>query len=113
MNIVELVEHCLENGIYLFAENGNLKARGNENQIQILAPTLKERKADLVQYLEYINKQPTEPYREEPLSRYFMAEGWSCETAIDLARGMIERGSYLPDHENVKYLEYEGQEDRQ
>lgn len=104
MNIVELVEHCLENGIYLFVENGNLKAQGNQNQIQILAPTLKERKADLVQYLEYINKRPSEPYEIEPLSRYFAAEGWSYEGAIDLARGMIERGSFLSAHEHEKYL---------
>lgn len=104
MNIVELVEHCLENGIYLFVENGNLKAQGNQNQIQILAPTLKERKADLVQYLEYITKRPSEPYQVDPLAKYFMAEGWLCETAIDLARGMIERDSFLPAHEHEKYL---------
>ena len=53
-----------------------------------------------------INKRPSEPYQEEPLFRYFMAEGWSYEAAIKLARGMIERGSFLPAHEQVKYLGY-------
>ena len=104
MNPEELVEYCFDNGVELFIENGNLKARGNENQIQMLASTLKERKADLVQYLENLNKRPSEPYQEEPLTRYFMAEGWPYEAAIGLARGMIERGSFLPAHEQVKYL---------
>lgn len=104
MNAEELIEHCFENGVVLFVENGNLKARGNEKQIQELASTLKERKDDLVQYLEYINKRPSEPYQGEPLTRYFMAEGWSYEAAIRLARGIIERDSFLPAHEQVKYL---------
>lgn len=68
MNPEELIEHCFENGVVLFVENGNLKARGNENQIQALASTLKEWKGDLVQYLEEINKRPSEPYQEEPLT---------------------------------------------
>ena len=106
MNAEKLIEHCYENGIVLFVENGNLKARGNENQIQALASTLKEWKDDLVQYLDAINKRPSEPYQEEPLFRYFMAEGWSYEAAIKLAKGMIERGSFLPAHEQVKYLGY-------
>lgn len=104
MNTEELIEHCFENGVVLFVENGNLKARGNEKQIQELASILKERKDDLVQYLEGLSKRPSEPYQEEPLTRYFMAEGWPYEAAIGLAKGMIERGSFLPAHEQVKYL---------
>lgn len=103
MNTEELVKHCVDNGIELFVENGTLKARGNENQIQMLASTLKERKANLVQYLENLNKRPSEPYQEEPLTRYFMAEGWSYEAAIGLARGMIEQDAFLPANEHMKY----------
>lgn len=104
MNAEKLVEHCFDNDVELFLENGNLKARGNETMIQELATMLKERKADLIQYLEYINKQPSEPYQEEPLTRYFTAEGWSYESAIKLAKGMIDRNSFLPAHEHEKYM---------
>lgn len=103
MSAEELVRYCLNNDIQLFVENGNLKARGDENGIHELTSTLKESKAELIHYLEYVNKRPSEHYREEPLSRYFMAEGWSYEAAIELAKGIIERGSYLPAHEQVKY----------
>lgn len=46
-------------------------------------------------------------YDEKVLTRYFIDEGWSERSAIELARGMIERGSYLPDHEHAKYLKLE------
>lgn len=113
MNAEKLIEHCFENGVFLFVENGNLKARGNENQIQALASTLKERKDDLVQYLEAANERPSEPYREKPLIGYFISEGWSYEAAIKLAREMIERDSYLAPHEHLKYMECEKQEKAQ
>ena len=47
-------------------------------------------------------------YDEKALTRYFINAGWSERSAIVLARGMIERGSYLPDHEHAKYLKLEG-----
>ena len=46
-------------------------------------------------------------YDEKALTRYFINEGWTERSAIELARGMIERGSYLPDHEHAKYLRLE------
>lgn len=49
-------------------------------------------------------------YEEKVLTRYFIHEGWTRQSAIELARGMIERGSYLPPHEHVKYLECESEE---
>lgn len=106
MNPEELVEYCFDNGVELFIENGNLKARGDENQICELVPTLKGRRVDLTQYLEYLNRRPSEPYQEESLSRYFMEEGWSYEVAIKLAGDMIKRDSSLPRHEQVKYLKF-------
>mgnify|MGYP001027765294 FL=1 len=47
-------------------------------------------------------------YDEKVLIRYFINEGWTRQSAVELARGMIERGSYLPDHEHAKYLKLEG-----
>ena len=47
-------------------------------------------------------------YDEKTLIRYFINEGWAERSAVELARGMIERGSYLPDHERAKYLKLEG-----
>ena len=52
------------------------------------------------------------PYDEKALTRYFINEGWTEQSAIELARGMIERGSYLPPHEYMKYLACERQENR-
>ena len=46
-------------------------------------------------------------YDEKALIRYFINEGWTRRSAVELARGMIERGSYLPDHEHTKYLKLE------
>ena len=46
-------------------------------------------------------------YEEKELTRYFIDTGWTERSAIELARGMIERGSYLPDHEHAKYLKLE------
>ena len=48
-------------------------------------------------------------YDERALIRYFINEGWTERAAVELARGMIERGSYLPDHEHAKYLRPEGE----
>lgn len=48
-------------------------------------------------------------YDEKALIRYFINEGWTERSAVELARGMIERGSYLPDHEHAKYLRLEGE----
>lgn len=42
-------------------------------------------------------------YDEKALIRYFINEGWTRQSAIELAKRMIERGSYLPVHEHVKY----------
>ena len=50
------------------------------------------------------------PYDEAALVRYFVREGWPRQGAIELARGMIERGSYLPPHEQMKYLACERRE---
>jgi hypothetical protein len=47
-------------------------------------------------------------YDEKALIRYFFNEGWTRRSAVELARGMIERGSYLPDHEHAKYMKLEG-----
>lgn len=47
-------------------------------------------------------------YDEKALIRYFINAGWSERSSVELARGMIERGSYLPDHEHAKYLKLEG-----
>lgn len=47
-------------------------------------------------------------YDEKALTRYFINAGWSERSSVELARGMIERGSYLPDHEHAKYLKLEG-----
>ena len=52
-------------------------------------------------------------YEEKALIRYFMNAGWSERSSVELARGMIERGSYLPPHEHLKYLECERQENEQ
>ena len=52
------------------------------------------------------------PYDEKALTRSFINEGWTERSAVELARGMIERGSYLPPHEHMKYLECERKEDR-
>ena len=52
-------------------------------------------------------------YEEKALIRYFINAGWAERSAIELARGMIERGSYLHPHEHMKYLECERQEDEQ
>lgn len=46
-------------------------------------------------------------YDEKVLARYFINEGWTKRSAVELARGMIERGSYLAPHEHLKYLECE------
>ena len=43
-------------------------------------------------------------YQERVLTRYFINEGWTEQSAVELARRMIERGSYLPAQEHVKYL---------
>lgn len=51
-------------------------------------------------------------YEEKALTRYFIHEGWTKRSSTELARGMIERGSYLPPHEHLKYLECERQENR-
>ena len=51
-------------------------------------------------------------YEEKALTRYFILEGWTERSAVELARGMIERGSYLPPHEHMKYLECARQENR-
>lgn len=57
-------------------------------------------------------RQP--PYDKKALTRYFINAGWTERSAIELARGMIERGSYLhPPHEHMKYLECERQENEQ
>ena len=48
-------------------------------------------------------------YDEKALTRYFINEGWTERSAVELARGMIERDSYLPDHEHAKYLRLEGE----
>ena len=48
-------------------------------------------------------------YDEKALTRYFINEGWAERSAVELARGMIERGSYLPDHEHAKYLRLDGE----
>ena len=52
-------------------------------------------------------------YEEKALIRYFINEGWTERSAVELARGMIERGSYLPPHEHMKYLECESEEQKQ
>lgn len=52
-------------------------------------------------------------YEEKALIRYFINAGWSERSSVELARGMIERGSYLPPHEHLKYLECERQENEQ
>ncbi len=52
------------------------------------------------------------PYEEKALTRYFINEGWTERSAIELARGMIGRSSYLPPHEHLKYLECERQENK-
>lgn len=52
-------------------------------------------------------------YEEKALTRYFIHEGWTKRSSIELARGMIERGSYLPPHEHMKYLECARQENEQ
>ena len=52
-------------------------------------------------------------YEEKALTRYFTNEGWTERSAVELARGMIERGSYLPPHEHMKYLACERQEKKQ
>ena len=52
-------------------------------------------------------------YDEKALTQYFIHEGWTERSAIELARGMIERGSYLPPHEHMKYLECARQENEQ
>ena len=113
MNVLELLEHCEENGIRLYLQSGKLEVIGNLKKIEKLVPTLKEHKANIIQLLETgrINNTATGfVYREGPLTRYFINEGWTEQSAIERARGMIERGSYLPMHEHVKYLEYERQE---
>ena len=46
-------------------------------------------------------------YDEKALTQYFINAGWSERSSVELARGMIERGSYLPDHEHAKYLKLE------
>lgn len=51
-------------------------------------------------------------YDEKTLTRYFINEGWTERSAIELARGMIGRSSYLAPHEHLKYLECERQENR-
>lgn len=57
-------------------------------------------------------------YDEKRLTRYFISELCNVyrerteQVATELARGMIERGSYLAPHEHLKYLEYERQENR-
>ena len=43
-------------------------------------------------------------YEEKALTRYFINAGWSERSSVELARGMIERGSYLHPHEHMKYL---------
>lgn len=48
-------------------------------------------------------------YDEKVLIRYFINEGWTERSALELARRMIERGSYLPDHEHAKDLRLEGE----
>ena len=53
------------------------------------------------------------PYEEKALIRYFINAGWSERSSVELARGMIERGSYLPPHEQMKYLACERREDEQ
>lgn len=52
-------------------------------------------------------------YDEKALMRYFIQEGWSEPSSIELAKGMIKRGSYLPFHEHQKYLKCERLEDTQ
>ena len=52
-------------------------------------------------------------YEEKALTRYFINAGWSERSSVELARGMIERGSYLHPHEHMKYLACERQEDEQ
>lgn len=52
-------------------------------------------------------------YDEKALTRYFIHEGWTKRSSIELARGMIERGSYLPPHGHLKYLECESEEQKQ
>lgn len=52
-------------------------------------------------------------YEEKELTRYFIDAGWSEQSSVELARGMIERGSYLPPHEHLKYLACERQENEQ
>ena len=49
-------------------------------------------------------------YDEKALTRYFINAGWSERSSVELARGMIERGSYLHPHEHMKYLTCERQE---
>ena len=49
-------------------------------------------------------------YEEKALIRYFINAGWSERSSVELARGMIERGSYLHPHEHMKYLACERQE---
>lgn len=50
------------------------------------------------------------PYDEKALIRYFLNEGWTEQSAIALAKGLIERGSRLTPEEHLKYLECEKQE---
>lgn len=58
-------------------------------------------------------------YDEKRLTRYFISELCDVylerteQVASELARGMIERGSYLPPHEHMKYLECESEEQKQ
>ena len=52
-------------------------------------------------------------YEEKALTRYFINAGWSERSSVELARGMIERGSYLHPHEHMKYLACKRQEDEQ
>lgn len=52
-------------------------------------------------------------YEEKALTRYFIHEGWTKRSSIELARGMIGRSSYLAPHEHLKYLECERQENEQ
>ena len=116
MNALELLEHCEKNGIYLHLQSGKLEVIGNLKKIGELAPKIKEHKANIIRLLEtgrINNRASGFVYREGPLIRYFINEGWIQQSAVELARRMIERRSWLPAHEQVKYLACERQENEQ
>ncbi len=52
MNTAQLLEDCKTNGVSVFIADGELKVRGNPDAIKRIAPTLKERKAEIQAHLE-------------------------------------------------------------